>query len=197
MWNLFRGRVKARQNEEFIRMETRKCMLRPNSFSLFSHFINCFLHESLNQRPKSSRFSATKCIVLSRTLSSAFSYSCTHTCVCHYYFYRKCHGVNFFFLFFVFSICFPLVRNCFYSDFGTFQVVSKWNVIKKRLTDWHTMRTGQNHRFQTLKKKNGLNFVVAFKPFNKKCQQLFSAEIVFFYIFFGGCFLSNYTHIEA
>lgn len=96
MWNLFRGRVKARQNEEFIRMETRKCMLRPNSFSLFSHFINCFLHESLNQRPKSSRFSATKCIVLSRTLSSAFSYSCTHTCVCHYYFYRKCHGVNFF-----------------------------------------------------------------------------------------------------
>lgn len=124
MRNVFEGRVWARQNEEFIRIETRKCMLRPNSFPLFCIFyqlfstwitqikgsiILCFVFRHRN---------ASCCLAHCRWLSAILVHTHVYVVII---IYRKCYRVTFF----------PIEKtksskkkspprsNWFYFDFGT------------------------------------------------------------------------------
>lgn len=122
--------------------ETRKCMLRPNSFSLLS----ALLHESTNHRPNTfdNRMHHFVSHIVVAIQSNIFFFHNTHAD--YYYLFR---GVIRFYFFF--SLISPSLA--FYFDFGTFEMF-KWMKYKaKKKYFWHTMRTRQKSKKKWSKEK--------------------------------------------
>lgn len=173
--------------------ETRKCMLRPNSFSLLSAFL------CMNQRIIGQIHSTAKCITLSHTLSSQFSR------ILFFLFPQHTCGLLFIYFvgWFLFTSSFPsfLPRIlAFYFDFGTFEMFKwmKWKAEKKILQahDAHKAKIEKKSEAET-KKIWTLNFVCVRriqKKFKVKlCCCHIRLTIVFF--IFGGLLLPCQTQL--
>lgn len=184
-----------------MRIQTRKCMLRPNSFSLFTYILSTVPHESSNHRPTTSLFfglqNASCCLVV---VAFSLFLLVAHTCII-IIIYCKCRGVIFFIL--CFFGTFSLIRITFIFWFWHFSRYSKYSSEYDEGKNIFSEPAHDVHRpiwMLTERKNSPAELCCRIQMFYKKYENFFcrrALENCFFFLFLFICegwFLSNYTY---